>query len=79
MGAAEITPKRKLLVKARLYESLTEPPCSYSSTQNRKGLIRADDRVIALTKVSWFLATIRTLASGTLSPVCRQPLVDAPQ
>lgn len=38
---------RKVLVKAGLYKSLTEPPCSYSSTQNRKGLIHPDDRVIA--------------------------------
>ncbi|MCI0746351.1 MAG: DUF3179 domain-containing protein [Verrucomicrobia subdivision 3 bacterium] len=26
---------------------LTEPPCSYCATQNRKNLIRADDRVLA--------------------------------
>ena len=30
-----------------LYKQLTEPPCSYVSTQNRKGLIRGDDRVLA--------------------------------
>jgi hypothetical protein len=28
-------------------EALTEPPCSYCSTQNLKSLIRGDDRVIA--------------------------------
>ena len=37
----------KLLARPGLYQSLTEPACSYSSTQNRKGLIRADDRVVA--------------------------------
>src|SRR5215472_18333259 len=37
----------ELLPKPGLYKSLTEPPCSYVSTQNRKGLIRNDDRVIA--------------------------------
>src|ERR687887_737909 len=37
----------KLLAKPGLYKPLTEPPCSYCSTQNRKGLIRSDDRVIA--------------------------------
>ena len=36
-----------LLPKPGLYRSLTEPACSYASTQNRKGLIRPDDRVIA--------------------------------
>jgi hypothetical protein len=30
-----------------LFQQLTEPPCSYCSTQDRKGLIAADDRVIA--------------------------------
>jgi hypothetical protein len=33
--------------KPGLYHSLTEPPCSYCSTQNRKGLVRNDDLVIA--------------------------------
>jgi hypothetical protein len=37
----------ELLPKPGLFKSLTEPPCSYVSTQNRKGLIRNDDRVIA--------------------------------
>lgn len=30
-----------------LFPQLTEPPCSYCSTQNRKGFIRPDDRVVA--------------------------------
>lgn len=30
-----------------LFPPLTEPPCSYCSTQNRKGMIKPDDRVIA--------------------------------
>ena len=46
LGADAIT-NRKLLAKPGLFHSLTEPPCSYASTQNRKGLIRSDDRVIA--------------------------------
>jgi hypothetical protein len=37
----------KLVAKPGLFHSLTEPPCSYCSTQNRKGLVRPDDRVIA--------------------------------
>jgi Protein of unknown function (DUF3179) len=35
------------LFKPGLYHSLTEPPCSYCSTQNRKGLVPPDERVIA--------------------------------
>jgi hypothetical protein len=33
--------------KTGRFHSLTEPPCSYCSTQNRKGLVRNDDVVIA--------------------------------
>ncbi len=29
------------------FKSITEPPCSYCSTQDRKGLINGDDRVLA--------------------------------
>ena len=29
------------------FKSITEPPCSYCSTQHRKGLIKGDDRVLA--------------------------------
>jgi hypothetical protein len=44
-GAAE--PARAILAKPGLFKPLTEPPCSYCSTQNRKNLIRPDDRVVA--------------------------------
>jgi hypothetical protein len=37
----------KLLAKPGLFRSLTEPPCSYCSTQQRKGLVQPGDRVIA--------------------------------
>src|SRR5688572_2495808 len=40
-------PERKVLARPGLYKALTEPPCSYCSTQNRKGFVRPDDRVIA--------------------------------
>src|SRR5437773_7208161 len=36
-----------ILFKPGLFHSLTEPPCSYCFTQNRKGFVRNDDRVIA--------------------------------
>lgn len=35
------------ILKPGLFHSLTEPPCSYCSTQNRKSLVRNEDRVIA--------------------------------
>ena len=34
-------------LKPGLFRSLTEPPCSYCSTQNRKGIVRPDDLVVA--------------------------------
>ena len=34
-------------VAAGRFKALTEPPCSYCSTQHRKGLIRGEDRVLA--------------------------------
>ncbi len=34
------------------FEALTEPPCSYCSTQHRKGLIRDQDRVLAWLRAS---------------------------
>src|SRR5258705_5049025 len=37
----------EVLSKPKLFQSLTEPPCSYCSTQNRKNLIRPDDPVLA--------------------------------
>ena len=43
---AETPPKARLLAKPGLHKSLTEPPCSYASTQHLKGLIQSDDRVI---------------------------------
>jgi hypothetical protein len=36
-----------ILVRPGKFHQLTEPPCSYCSTQQRKGLIRPDDQVIA--------------------------------
>jgi hypothetical protein len=36
-----------LVVKPGQFQPLTEPPCSYCSTQHRKGLIANDDRVLA--------------------------------
>ena len=44
---AGTAPERKLVARPGLYKPLTEPPCSYCSTQHRSGLVRADDRVIA--------------------------------
>jgi hypothetical protein len=38
---------RELLSKPGLYKALTEPPCSYCATQNRKSLVRPEDRVVA--------------------------------
>ena len=37
----------EIISKPGLFKSLTEPPCSYVSTQDRKGFVRKDDRVIA--------------------------------
>ncbi|MCA9085193.1 MAG: DUF3179 domain-containing protein, partial [Planctomycetaceae bacterium] len=38
---------QEMIVRPELFSALTEPPCSYCSTQQLKGLIRPDDRVIA--------------------------------
>src|SRR5436190_11948123 len=46
-SAAEQSPNREVLPKPGIYKSLTEPPCSYCSTQDRKGFIRSEDRVVA--------------------------------
>jgi hypothetical protein len=35
------------IVQPGRFKPLTEPPCSYCSTQHRKGLIRGEDRVLA--------------------------------
>lgn len=45
-AAADLQP-RKLVAKPGAFRALTEPACSYASTQHRKGIIRADDRVLA--------------------------------
>jgi hypothetical protein len=42
----QAAPERRLLPRPGLYQPLTEPPCSYCSTQNRKGFVRSDDRAI---------------------------------
>ena len=39
--------KSNWIIKPHLFEALTEPPCSYVSTENRKGLVQPDDKVIA--------------------------------
>jgi hypothetical protein len=44
---AETQTKQKLVVKPGLYLPLREPPCSYCSTEHRKGLVRDDDLVLA--------------------------------
>lgn len=44
-GADE--PQPQLVARPGLFSPLTEPPCSYCSTQHRKGLIRDDDLVVA--------------------------------
>ena len=45
--AAGEQPQRALIARPNLFTPLTEPPCSYCSTQHRKGLIRDDDLVVA--------------------------------
>ena len=40
-------PQRALVLAPELFTPLTEPPCSYCSTQHRKGLVRDDDLVVA--------------------------------
>lgn len=37
----------RILAKPGIYKQLTEPPCSYCSTQHRKGFVKSDDRVVA--------------------------------
>lgn len=45
--AEEKGERPEIVARPGLFEPLTEPPCSYCSTQHRKGLIRDDDRVVA--------------------------------
>src|SRR5262245_56797113 len=48
LGTATATAAdRPILARPGLFKPLTEPPCSYCSTQNRKNLIRPEDRVVA--------------------------------
>jgi len=46
-GSEEATPLNEQLTRPGKFQQLTEPPCSYCSTQNRKGLVRPEDRVVA--------------------------------
>src|SRR2546428_5584972 len=45
--AEEASPQRKLIARPGLFQSLTEPPCSYCSTENRKGFVGEKERVLA--------------------------------
>ena len=45
--ADEAPRETKIITRAGLFQSLTEPPCSYCSTENRKGLLTPGERVIA--------------------------------
>jgi hypothetical protein len=45
--SADEKPAARTIIKPELFAPLTEPPCSYCSTQNLKGFIRPDDRVIS--------------------------------
>jgi hypothetical protein len=45
-GAASET-SGEILARPGRFVSLTEPPCSYCSTQDRKNLVKPDDRVVA--------------------------------
>jgi len=47
MGPQTISAGDAILAAPGKFHQLTEPPCSYCSNQQRKGLIRADDPVIA--------------------------------
>ncbi len=46
-AASAEEPAPKLLVHPGLFEPLTEPPCSYCSTQHRKKLVKDEDLVLA--------------------------------
>jgi len=43
----EASAQRKLIARPGLFQSLTEPPCSYCSTESRKGFVGGDERVLA--------------------------------
>jgi hypothetical protein len=44
---ADESEDRKLVVRPGLFQPLTEPPCSYCSTQHRKQFVQDDDLVLA--------------------------------
>src|SRR6266536_2744697 len=45
--ADDASTQRKLIARPGLFQSLTEPPCSYCSTENRKGFVGEKERVLA--------------------------------
>jgi hypothetical protein len=45
--ADEMSAERKIVARPGLFKSLTEPPCSYCSTENRKGVVGEKERVLA--------------------------------
>ena len=45
--AEEASTQRSLIARPGLFQSLTEPPCSYCSTENRKGFVGEKERVLA--------------------------------
>src|SRR3989475_6227040 len=45
--AEDASAQRKLIARPGLFQSLTEPPCSYCSTENRKGFVGENERVLA--------------------------------
>jgi len=68
--AEEPSPQRKLIARPGLFQSVTEPPCSYCSTENRKGIVRPDEPVIAWVRgqhnggaipLRWFIAGPRVI------------------
>ena len=42
----------RIVLKPGLYQAITEPPCSYCSTQHLKGFIQNSDRVVAWLRAS---------------------------
>lgn len=48
LALGQLSPPRDIeRVEAGRFRALTEPPCSYCSTQHLKGLVQNDDRVVA--------------------------------
>ena len=52
LGPAQAVEPPQIIAKPGSFPALTEPPCSYASTQHRKNLIRPDDRVLAWLRAS---------------------------